>query len=102
MKKEWLRRKTTVGKAEQDHLVTDERLGPDPVAFGFHHERWRRFTSRMKEGDELWEFCSPPATWERLAGRKGLCIVRGGSELFKDLIKGESLASRLKRQPQFT
>jgi hypothetical protein len=32
----------------------------------------------MKNGDEPWEFSSPPATWERLAGRRGLSTVRNG------------------------
>jgi hypothetical protein len=76
MKKKWLQKKTTTEKAEQDHLVKDERLGPWPVPFGFQHERWLRFKSQMKDGDELWEFSSPPITWKYLAGRAGLSIVR--------------------------
>ena len=30
----------------------------------------------MYEGDELWEFCSPPETWENLYGRAGFAVVR--------------------------
>jgi hypothetical protein len=78
LKKDWLQRQTTVGKAEREHLVTDESLGPEAVPFGHQHENWLRFKSQMKEGDELWEFSSPPPTWERLAGRRGFCILRGG------------------------
>jgi len=78
MKKKWLKKKTTAERAEQDHLVKDESLGPIPVPFGFQHERWLRFKSQMKDGDELWEFSSPPITWKLLVGRAGLSIVRNG------------------------
>ena len=27
-------------------------------------------------GDELWNFSSPSVTWERMAGRGGICLVR--------------------------
>jgi hypothetical protein len=78
MKKDWLQRITTVENAERDHLVTDERLGPHPVPFGFQHDSWLQFKSLIRESDELWEFSSPPPTWERLAGRRGLCLLRNG------------------------
>jgi len=32
----------------------------------------------MGEGDELWEFRSPPACWAHLMGREGYALVRGG------------------------
>jgi hypothetical protein len=78
MLKEWLQEKTTLEQAEKDHLVKDERLGPDPVPFGFAHERWVCFRGQMKQGDELWKFSSPAESWQDLAGREGLCIVRNG------------------------
>jgi len=37
MRKEWLKEQTTLEQAEQDHLVKDERLGPNPVPFGFEN-----------------------------------------------------------------
>jgi len=78
MLKEWLQEKTTLEQAEKGHLVEDERLGPNPVPFGFLYGGWVRFKGQMKQGDELWKFSSPPESWRLLAGRAGLCIVRGG------------------------
>jgi hypothetical protein len=76
--KGWLKEKTTIEKAEQNHLVTDRRLGPKPVPFGFINARWEKFKAGIKIGDELWEFESPGKSWEKLAGRAGFCIVRAG------------------------
>jgi hypothetical protein len=76
--REWLKKKTTVEKAEQAHLVTNGRLGPKPVPFGFINARWEKLKAAMRPGDELWEFESSRESWEELAGRAGLCIVREG------------------------
>lgn len=76
--KGWLKKKTTIEKAEQDHLVTDKRLGPKPVPFGFINDRWEKFKAGIRIGDELWEFVSPAESWDKLAGRAGFCIVRQG------------------------
>ncbi len=65
-------------ECERKHLVEDERLGPVPIPFGFQHRQWMDLKSRIEKGDELWEFCSPPKTWEDLCGRAGVCIVRDG------------------------
>ncbi len=78
MTKEWLRQKTTVDELEQRHLASNERLEPDPVPFGFQNQEWLRFKDQIREGDELWEFASPPETWECLCGRAGICIIRNG------------------------
>jgi len=32
----------------------------------------------MQEGDELWEFCSSWESWQKLAGRAGIALVRNG------------------------
>ncbi len=74
----WLKQKTTVQQAEQANLVSDPRLGPKPVPFGFIHDDWKKFKAGMRPGDELWEFESPSHTWADLAGRAGFCIMRQG------------------------
>jgi hypothetical protein len=76
--KEWLKKKTAVEKAEQAHLVTDRRLGPNPVPFGFINARWEKLKATMRPGDELWEFESSGESWKNLAGRAGFCVVREG------------------------
>ncbi|MDQ7780518.1 MAG: hypothetical protein RDV41_12555 [Planctomycetota bacterium] len=78
MVKEWLQNKTTVEECEKNYLVKDERLGPNPVPFGFQNQKWLELKQRMQEGDELWEYCSPPETWKAFCGRAGVCVVRNG------------------------
>ena len=81
MVKEWLKKRISIEEAEQKNLVEDERLGPDPVPFGFQIERWSALKGQIQEGDELWEFSSPKETWVNLCGRAGICIVRNGKVL---------------------
>ena len=38
---------------------------------------WESFKSKLREGDELWYFCSPGPTWENLMGWAGYAIFRG-------------------------
>jgi hypothetical protein len=78
MKKEWLQEQTTVEDAEREHLVTDERLGPNPVPFGFVNSLWLSFKEQIRRDDQIWKFSSPDQSWEHLAGREGLCLVRDG------------------------
>jgi hypothetical protein len=78
MVKEWLTRRITAQEAEQAHLVTSERLGPDPVPFGFQNAEWQALLAERQEGDEIWEFRSPPDTWKHLFGRAGVALVRDG------------------------
>ena len=75
---EWLERRTTIEELEAKHSVRDDRLGSEPVPFGFMYKKWTRFTGQMQQGDELWEFAAPEKAWEHLAGRAGIALVRNG------------------------
>lgn len=75
---DWLVGRTTVAEAEAAHMVHTDRLGPDPVPFGFMHAKWRRLVDGLQEGDELWEYRSPPESWDLMAGRAGYWVVRDG------------------------
>jgi len=59
--KKWLKTKITIEEAKQT----------DPYSC-------LQFNEQLQEGDELWEFVSPPETWKHLCGRAGICIVRKG------------------------
>jgi len=74
--KSWLQKKITLQEAETTHLVKDDRLGPKPIPFGFVNGLWKAMIAKMKEGDELWEFCSPDESWQDLAGREGIALIR--------------------------
>jgi hypothetical protein len=74
----WLTNPTTVEEAEAAHMVRADALGPDPVPFGYINADWKALLAEMQEGDELWEFKSPPETWDKdhMAGRKGIALIR--------------------------
>ena len=78
MTPDWLTERTTVKQAEQEHLVSLKSLGPEPVLFGYKNAQWLELKAQMQPGDELWNYCSPPESWQRLAGRAGICLVRNG------------------------
>jgi hypothetical protein len=78
MEMEWLQKKLTIEEAEQNHVVSDKRLGAEPVPFGFMNDQWLDFRGQIQEGDVLWEFRNPIEFWEGLCGREGICIVREG------------------------
>lgn len=61
MEKEWLQEQTTVEDAERENLIQDERLGPNPVPFGFANNLWVRLpTGRMSVIN------ASPARWRLL------------------------------------
>lgn len=78
MNKRFLKERKTVAELEAEHAVQNERLGPEPVAFGFLHWLWLELLDQMEEGDELWTFSSSPGTWRSLCGRAGVALVRNG------------------------
>jgi hypothetical protein len=46
--------------------------------FGFINALWENLKSKMQDGDELWEYKSGGESWENLAGREGIALVRDG------------------------
>jgi hypothetical protein len=78
MEKGWLRQKLTVEEAEAQNTVTNHRLGPEPVPFGFDNAAWKNVIAQIQPGDELWQFASDAQSWRDLAGRAGISLVRNG------------------------
>jgi hypothetical protein len=78
MHKEWLQKKITKEQAEVEHMVSDPRLGPSPIAFGFNNGNWREFVAKMQDTDELWTFSSSDEMWKSFCGRAGIALVRRG------------------------
>jgi len=78
----WLQKKVTVAEAEAEHPgITDERKERFPEAakpFGFQHQQWEEFKAAILPEDELWAFSSPAESWQHLAGRAGIALVRKG------------------------
>jgi hypothetical protein len=78
MFEDWLQEKISVAEAETAHMVEDERLGPDPVPFGFQHHRWQALLDQMQAGDEIWTMRSSEESFDHNAGRAGTALVRDG------------------------
>ena len=83
--KAWLDKKATIAEAEAAHPgVNDERVQRMPEIskpFGFLNGQWEAQKAEMQPGDELWSFASPPKSWEDLAGRAGVALVRDGNPI---------------------
>jgi hypothetical protein len=81
----WLIKKITVAEAEAEHPgANDERTKQHPELgrpFGFLNAKWEALKAAMRPNDELWTFSSPPRTWEDLAGRAGIALVRDGKPI---------------------
>jgi hypothetical protein len=68
---QWLQSKATVQELEAEHLVNG-------IPFGYCHDDWESMKARMRSGDEVWRFSSPPEDWEALMGWEGVALVRDG------------------------
>ena len=83
--KSWLDKKMTIAEAEAEHPgINDERVQRFPDAakpFGFKSGQWEAIKAAMQPGDELWTFASPAKSWEDLAGRAGIAVVRDGNPI---------------------
>ena len=83
--KDWLDKKISVAEAEAEHPgIRDERVQRFPDAakpFGFRNKAWEAIKAAMQPGDELWTFSSPADSWQHLAGRAGVALVRDGNPI---------------------
>lgn len=65
-----------------DQLSESDRTGPRAQIllkpFGFQNDKWEALKARMLPGDELWTFASSAESWQALAGRAGIALVRDG------------------------
>jgi hypothetical protein len=69
----------TIAEVEAANMVRLPELGPVP--FGYCNDQWRALLAQRQPGDELREFCSAPESWQHLAGRAGIALVRDGREV---------------------
>ena len=82
---DWLVEQVTVAQAEAANPgIRDERVERNPNAakpFGFNNEKWEALKALMKPGDELWIFSTPAESWQNLAGRRGIVLLRDGKAI---------------------
>lgn len=71
MRKEWL------VKRVDPVIVEKENTFPwHQKPFGDIAHYWVKTKMVLSVGGELWEYNSPPETWERMCGEGGFCVVR--------------------------
>ena len=86
----WLQEEATVEQLEAENTLTEpekeitdikrrmKRWEQLQKPFGYCNAEWEKLKSQMKPGDVLRKFCSDIESWRKLAGRKGIALVRGG------------------------
>ncbi len=68
--------KISIEEIENKYTIKDDRLGDEPVIFGFVNFQWIKIIEAMQENDEFYFFCSDANSWGHLAGREGIALVR--------------------------
>jgi hypothetical protein len=73
---EWCDQRLTIAKAE--HANTR----PGQLPFGGLAKEWDLLKAQVREGDEIWSYCSPEATWKAMCGRQGIWLIRNGKIIY--------------------
>ena len=77
----FVRKYASVQQAEAENMVSNPRLGVEPVPFGFNNHQWQELLAEMQDGDELWTFRTSDESWDNGCGRAGISLVRNGKEV---------------------
>lgn len=93
MNASWLVRRVTVAEAEAAHTARRVSGRPAPAPFGSVSEQWQELLAEMRPGDELWEYDSPAAEWDRNMGSSGYVLIRPGAAGYVLLPGGGVVAS---------
>lgn len=78
----WLQNQITQKEAEAEHMV---EIDGRKVPFGRMNLAWLSLLDNMQDGDKLYEFQSSDDSWQHLAGRQGIALVRDG-EIVADIV----------------
>jgi len=78
----WLQDQMTIEEAEAENMV---EIDGQKVPFGHTNLIWLKLMAKMQDGDKLYEFRSSDDSWEYLAGRQGIALVRDG-EIIADIV----------------
>jgi len=67
----------SIAAVEAEYMVSNPRLGDKPIPFGFNNREWLELLTKMQDGDELWSYSTSADSWNNLAGRAGVRLIRG-------------------------
>lgn len=79
MRDEALVRRLTLEEAQARAGIAN----PDHPSMPSRVAEWERFTASMLPDDEFWAYCTPKWTWQALAGRAGIALVRDNKVVAK-------------------
>ncbi len=71
----FLKENITIEEAEEKNMID---VDGQSVSFGYLHNQWENLCKEMKKGDQLYNFRTPDESWNNLAGREGIALVREG------------------------
>lgn len=71
-----LGKKVSIEEVEHKHMTT--MPSGEKVPFGYGNREWVELKMFIREKDELWEYRTGEESWENLAGREGVALVRDG------------------------
>ena len=80
--KSWLQNEISKEEAEVGHIV---EIDGRKVPFGYTNYVWCKLLEKIQDGDRLYEFKSSDDSWQHLAGRQGIALVRDG-EIVADIV----------------
>jgi hypothetical protein len=83
---ELMKKEISIEDIEKDDFVPTKELLIKKISiedaeweyWGALEKRWLEMKQQIQSGDELWQFTTPPKTWEHLYGRAGIALVRQG------------------------
>lgn len=70
-----LKEKLTIDEAEAENIVDIDGVR---IAFGHSNKEWLSLCRKVQKNDELYYFKTPQESWDNLAGKAGISLVRKG------------------------
>lgn len=59
-------------------VTAASKFTSSPSPFVIPEAEWKQLFLSLLPDDEVWSFCSPPDSWQHLAGRSGIVVLRAG------------------------
>lgn len=85
----------TIEQAEQEYMVLDERLGKEPIPFGFMNSYWEKMKLKMKEDDKLYRFRTSQYANSKSGGMEKFILIQNGEQKFMVVTKTYGLTCEM-------
>lgn len=85
----------TIEQAEKEYMVLDERLGKEPIPFGFMNSYWEKMKLEMKEDDKLYRYRTSKYANSKSGGMEKFILTRNGEKKFTIVTKTYGLTCEM-------